>query len=306
MSKYNTNFAGLKKRETYEELVDFLENQPSIKYPDRSSRQLREHPVMTVLDGDGWLDLDDVNLNIQKEMVKEQLLRQFASDNSVEMGSVRSSHRRDPDPDAGMQADDLQFGTPSDIGYRQGVPPSDTSMRSNPRDVLSESVPRFNPRSLEGMFQDPLSDPQHLRDIALELGLEHEATSPVEASKETAPKKKAVKKKGKLTEEEKEANRQLKLAEKRAIKDSLKLEKARKKAELAKKKKQEKQDEKEFMKIQIEQLKKEEEEMKKGEAKSSTWTPVDPSAPALVWKPKAKAKAKSKPAPNQENLNKSP
>ena len=45
---------GLRKKETYEELVNYLLNdQEVIKYPNRYAKQLRESPYLTQLDGEG-------------------------------------------------------------------------------------------------------------------------------------------------------------------------------------------------------------------------------------------------------------
>ena len=47
------NPTGLRKRPTYEEAINYLQNdQEIIRYPNRAAKQLRESPWMTVLDGD--------------------------------------------------------------------------------------------------------------------------------------------------------------------------------------------------------------------------------------------------------------
>ena len=56
------NYTGLKKRETYDEIIDYLEHgQEKIKYPYRKAKQLRESPYLTNLldvDGDGVLEME--------------------------------------------------------------------------------------------------------------------------------------------------------------------------------------------------------------------------------------------------------
>ena len=56
------NYTGLKRRETYDEIVDYLEHgQEQIKYPNRKAKQLRESPYLTNLldaDGDGSLEME--------------------------------------------------------------------------------------------------------------------------------------------------------------------------------------------------------------------------------------------------------
>ena len=52
------NPTGLRKRPSYEEAINYLQNdQEIIKYPNRAAKQLRESPWMTVLDGDMTSDI---------------------------------------------------------------------------------------------------------------------------------------------------------------------------------------------------------------------------------------------------------
>ena len=53
--KYKVTYQGLRKRESYDKIVDYLENkQEQIKYPNRLAKQLRESPQLSNLfDGDG-------------------------------------------------------------------------------------------------------------------------------------------------------------------------------------------------------------------------------------------------------------
>ena len=52
---YGINFEGLRRRQTYDEVVDYLQNdRETVKYPDRSAKFLRESPeIMNLLDGEG-------------------------------------------------------------------------------------------------------------------------------------------------------------------------------------------------------------------------------------------------------------
>ena len=52
---YKVNYQGLKKRESYNEIVDYLENkQEKINYPNRFAKQIRNSPELSnLLDGEG-------------------------------------------------------------------------------------------------------------------------------------------------------------------------------------------------------------------------------------------------------------
>ena len=63
-NKMSTNTAGLRKKETYSELIDYIQNdQDIIRYPDRAAKQLRESPYLTQLDGDGMMDMQTQEAN---------------------------------------------------------------------------------------------------------------------------------------------------------------------------------------------------------------------------------------------------
>ena len=56
------NFAGLRKRDTYEELINYLlTDQDKVKYPDRRAKQIRESPYLTQLDGEGMRTMEQQN-----------------------------------------------------------------------------------------------------------------------------------------------------------------------------------------------------------------------------------------------------
>ena len=52
---YGINYDGLRKKDTYNELIDYVMNkQKKIKYPNRTAKFLRESPQLSnLLDGDG-------------------------------------------------------------------------------------------------------------------------------------------------------------------------------------------------------------------------------------------------------------
>ena len=80
------NYEGLKKRETYDEIVEYIENkQDKIQYPDRTAKQLRNSPQLSnLLDGDneGYEDMEEQQKRNTKEITKEIIMRDMASGNN--------------------------------------------------------------------------------------------------------------------------------------------------------------------------------------------------------------------------------
>ena len=55
MAIYAVNYDGLRKRDTYNELIDYIQFKPEkIIYPDRFAKRVRESPqISNLLDGEG-------------------------------------------------------------------------------------------------------------------------------------------------------------------------------------------------------------------------------------------------------------
>ena len=71
---YKANYNGLRKRETYEQLVDFIERDPTIlHYPNRRATQLRESPYLTQLDGEGMRQMESLEINRFKERERRNI-----------------------------------------------------------------------------------------------------------------------------------------------------------------------------------------------------------------------------------------
>jgi len=78
------NYEGLKKRETYNEIIDYLMNkQEKIKTPNRLAKQLRESPQLSNLldgDGEGVLDMEQQQRRVAVEIERERLIRERADE----------------------------------------------------------------------------------------------------------------------------------------------------------------------------------------------------------------------------------
>ena len=90
------NFAGLRKRDTYEELINYLlTDQDIVKYPDRRAKQIRESPYLTQLDGEGMRTMEQQQINTMKEEYKATLLRE-AGFNNPAVGHVQAQAAPQP------------------------------------------------------------------------------------------------------------------------------------------------------------------------------------------------------------------
>jgi hypothetical protein len=77
---YQVNYNGLKKRETYDEIVALLDggDKTKIKYPNRVASQILNSPYMKMIDAESLLDIQNQNDNIQKEKLKQILIQQMS------------------------------------------------------------------------------------------------------------------------------------------------------------------------------------------------------------------------------------
>ena len=61
-------YNGLRKRQRYDEFMDFIGNDPvKMVYPDHRATQLRESPYLTQLDGEGMRQMEQFELNLTKK-----------------------------------------------------------------------------------------------------------------------------------------------------------------------------------------------------------------------------------------------
>ena len=92
MAIYAINYDGLRKRDTYNELIDYLQfKQEKIIYPDRFAKRLRESPqISNLLDGEGLGkgDLEEHEKNRIKEILKEVAI--------IQAGGTAQFSRADP------------------------------------------------------------------------------------------------------------------------------------------------------------------------------------------------------------------
>ena len=75
----------LRKRPTYNEVVNYLENdQPKIKYPNRTASFLRNSPYLSQFDGDSsFIELEEQQNKITQQRIIETIKRLAAQNNTT-------------------------------------------------------------------------------------------------------------------------------------------------------------------------------------------------------------------------------
>ena len=87
MAMYAINYDGLRKRNTYNEIIDYLQfHQEKIIYPDRFAKRIRETPQLTnLLDGEGLghTELQELDKKRAVDMMKEFAIRESGGTASI-------------------------------------------------------------------------------------------------------------------------------------------------------------------------------------------------------------------------------
>jgi hypothetical protein len=100
---YGINYDGLKKRETYNEIVDYLENkQEKIKYPNRLAKQIRNTPQLSnLLDGDGEniQNIKDQQHDKSILAMREEIIKQYAMQNNQTEKVIKTIQKPVTNPD---------------------------------------------------------------------------------------------------------------------------------------------------------------------------------------------------------------
>ena len=119
---FAANYDGLKKRETYDEIVEYLQyGQEKIKYPDRKAKQLRESPQLSNLldgDGQGLMEMEDAQDRAMKNQQVEHLIREASKKNRVSAQLLRSNANQFMGPqhfDIASDYDESVYQTATDI-----------------------------------------------------------------------------------------------------------------------------------------------------------------------------------------------
>jgi hypothetical protein len=91
MAKYAVNYNGLRKRDTYEQAIDYIQfGQKHMTMPSRYWMQLRNSPYMTQLDGEGVIEMEKQQPNQMKGQERENEIRRLGMSMHRTAASIRS------------------------------------------------------------------------------------------------------------------------------------------------------------------------------------------------------------------------
>ena len=84
MAKVAMMESGLRRKQTYEEIIDYIENDPDkVQYPNRAAKFLRNTFQLSQLDGMGQALLEQQEMNEMAERVKYYQLKALADQNET-------------------------------------------------------------------------------------------------------------------------------------------------------------------------------------------------------------------------------
>ena len=148
MAKVAMMTDGLKRRQTYEEVIDYIENDnDKIRYPDRTAKQLRNTFELSQLDGVGMQLMEQQQFREMKEREKEHLLRQIASNTSKSITEARATQTEETEQ---SQEGQSGFHTPQSQEGQSGfhTPPSTIQLELSPQRQFPPWVNAF----IQGVF----------------------------------------------------------------------------------------------------------------------------------------------------------
>ena len=150
----------LRKRPTYNEVVNYLENeQPKIKYPDRRATFLRNSPYLSQFDGDSWIDLDEQEQDINKEKLKQLQLRELASTQGQthQLLSARTQRYSIASSYSGAPSDGYDSAV---VDFLSDIEHDQQEREETRKGVLSRGVEMF--RGMLGQTEQQIARPEYL------------------------------------------------------------------------------------------------------------------------------------------------
>ena len=77
---FGINYNGLRKRQSYDELVNYIETDPNkIRYPDRTATFIEKSHYMKHLGGEDYIEMEQQQLRASKEKLKEAIIMDMAT-----------------------------------------------------------------------------------------------------------------------------------------------------------------------------------------------------------------------------------
>ena len=122
----------LRKRPTYNELIQEIEEDVRIVLPDRRAKFLRDRPYLSYLDNETYLEVEDQQKQIGIQQQKEASIREQAASSGQTASVVRAQNR--------SEAKQATRGVLSGI-YSRASPQK--AQPEDPDDFFSPSSPSF-------------------------------------------------------------------------------------------------------------------------------------------------------------------
>ena len=144
MAKPGLKYGGLSKRDSYEGLIDYLENkQDKLKLPDREAKFVRDSPQYQSLLNEGFLEVEKQQINQIKSEQEEHAVIRTANDTHETAKEVRvvSSQTDKPLSVPTTRAQSSQARIETKTSYSQSAPASvkSTGSQSTPKETKSTS-----------------------------------------------------------------------------------------------------------------------------------------------------------------------
>ena len=90
---YQVNYSGLKKRESYDEIVAIIEgDQTKVRCPNRVAMQIMNSPYMKQLDYETVMDVQNQQDRLAKQKMKDVVLQEIARQTGTPCVQLRAQH----------------------------------------------------------------------------------------------------------------------------------------------------------------------------------------------------------------------
>ena len=77
---FGINYNGLRKRESYDELVNYIETDPNkMRYPNRTATFIEQSRYMKHLGGEDYIEMEQQQLRASKEKLKELIIQEMTT-----------------------------------------------------------------------------------------------------------------------------------------------------------------------------------------------------------------------------------
>ena len=159
MAKFGVKYAGLHKRDSYEGLIDYLENkQEKIKFPNRDAKFVRESPQYQVLLNEGFVEIEEQQLKKMKEEQEEHAVVRTAHETDETAKEVRVvASQTDKPLIVKTQSQGTQSQIETKSSYSQSTQPSVKSTGSQSHIETKSKESQSSPQIFDMTVDDKLS-----------------------------------------------------------------------------------------------------------------------------------------------------